>query len=120
MDQRTDNSVIYQALGQVGLSDHFRGRLDTSMVDIGLSAGQQQQFNIARAIIHHQRTDSKIVLMDEPTSSLGFDEDAEMQDVMARVFSQCTVVMVTHRVEAVHNRQIVVELENGRVAGYVD
>lgn len=117
-EKRTADSVVFEALGQVGLSDRFTGQLDAPMTDIGLSAGQQQQFNIARAIIHHQRMNSKAVLMDEPTSSLGSDEDAAMQAVMARVFADCTVITVTHRQEAVQNRQIVVELENGRIVGY--
>lgn len=58
--------------------------------------------------------------MDEPTSNMGYDEDCAMQAVMARVFSECTVVAVTHRLETMQNTQIVVELENGVVAGYTD
>ncbi len=120
LEERTSSSVIVQALGLVGLEDHFEGRLDVPMADVGMSVGQSQQFNIARAIIHHQRTGSKIVLLDEATSSMGEEEDTAMHDVMADAFSECTVVTVTHRLETVQNRQIVVEMENGSVAGYTD
>ncbi len=119
-DEQTERSVILQALDHVGLLNQFAGRLDSPMTEIGLSVGQQQQFAIARAILHHQKTNSKIVLMDEPTSCLGHAEEAAMQAVMASAFSKCTVVTVTHRVEAVLNRQIVIEMDNGRVAGYAD
>ena len=120
LEKRSGSSLIFHVLGQVGLADRFQGRLDMAMAEIGLSAGQLQQFSIARAIIHHRRTNSKLVLMDEPTSSMGSDEDIAMQAVMADAFRRCTVVTVTHRLEAVQNREIVVEMENGSVVGYLD
>lgn len=117
LNEKTDTSVIVEALRQVGLADHFEGRLDAPMADVGMSVGQGQQFGIARAMIHHGRTGSKIVLLDEPTSSMGEEEDAAMHKVMADAFAGCTVVTVTHRLETVVNRQVVVEMENGSVAG---
>ena len=119
-ERQTEDSVIFDALRQVGLADHYTERLDGPMADVGLSAGQHQLFSIARAIIHHKRTNSKIVLLDEPTNSMGAEEETAMHRIMAEVFSACTVVTVTHRLETLQSPDIVVELENGTVASYTD
>jgi len=57
-----------------------------------LSGGQKQMVIVLRAILKK----SKIILLDEPTTSLNKDLKNKMMRLLFTVFSDSTVVMVTH------------------------
>jgi ABC-type branched-subunit amino acid transport system ATPase component len=57
-----------------------------------LSGGQKQMVIVLRAILKG----SKIILLDEPTSSLNKELKNKMMDLLFNVFKDSTVVMVTH------------------------
>ncbi|XWW94174.1 hypothetical protein V2A60_002116 [Cordyceps javanica] len=93
------NEMCQSALDRVGLWDIIsrRGDLSSRMKDVSLSHGQRQLFQLARAILHHEITGSKIILMDEVTSSLDEDTEARMAAVIGRAFGGCAKVIVSHR-----------------------
>jgi ribose transport system ATP-binding protein len=80
-----------------------------------LSPGQKQLVEIARAL----GQDAKILIMDEPTSSLTQTETDRLYEVIARLKSQqVSVLYISHRlaeVERCADRAVV--LRDGRLAG---
>jgi ATP-binding cassette subfamily C (CFTR/MRP) protein 1 len=111
------DATMQETLSHVGLRDHIsaNGGLEADFSTLGLSQGQRQLFCLARAVLHHRVMGTKIVLVDEATSSVDVDTDREMQAVMTEAFSECTVITVAHRLETIQGVDVVLELENGRL-----
>ncbi|MCL4107294.1 UNVERIFIED_CONTAM: hypothetical protein GTU68_017178 [Idotea baltica] len=77
-------------LQQVGLWDEVADRLDKSAQK--LSGGQQQRLCIARALA----LSPEIILFDEPCSALDPVASGKVEDHIAELRDQLTVVIVTH------------------------
>ncbi|KAG6006407.1 hypothetical protein E4U21_007073 [Claviceps maximensis] len=109
------DAAMREALTRVGIWDHIsaNGGLDTSLSRVSLSHGQKQLLSLARALLHHARTASRIVIVDEATSSVDSDTDSRMRAVMDEAFAQCTVLVVSHRTETLTGLDVVVELDRG-------
>lgn len=75
------------------------GGLDADFEEVGLSHGQQQLFCLARAVLEKEST--KIILLDEATSSVDRNTEDEVRRVLREEFGACTVVEVAHKLEAV-------------------
>ncbi len=96
-----------RALAAVGLSDrsnHEPGEL---------SGGQQQRVAVARAVVNSP----EILLADEPTGNLDPDVTAEILQLLFRINSSGTaVLMATHNHELVKNfGQRILHLRDGRI-----
>lgn len=76
-----------------------------------LSGGQRQRLALARAFL----AGTPILVLDEPTAFADPYHEALMQDAIGRVVGRKTVVIVTHRIDAVAACDHLVFLENGRV-----
>ncbi|MCR5582701.1 MAG: ATP-binding cassette domain-containing protein [Eggerthellaceae bacterium] len=77
-----------------------------------MSGGQQQRVSIARALAKNP----KIILADEPTAALDYATSIEVLQVMEKVVSQgTTMVMVTHNEEITRMADRVVRMRDGRV-----
>lgn len=83
-DKKRDDAALTEILKSVGLWDHIsrHGGLHEPLTKRGLSAGQRQLLSLARALIHHENTGSKIVIMDEATSNMDYQTDSIMHRVM--------------------------------------
>lgn len=96
-----------RALEQVGMSDH------ADYYPEQLSGGQQQRVAIARAVA----AEPEVILFDEPTSALDPELTGEVLDVMKKLASEgTTMVVVTHEMnfaQEVSDR--VVFMEGGNV-----
>jgi len=77
-------------LRRVGLWDEVKDRLDAPA--LSLSGGQQQRLCLARALV----LDPDVLLMDEPCSSLDPIASGVVEDLVAALRGQYTVVIVTH------------------------
>ena len=108
---------IIAALEGVGLWAHIEkhGGLDADIVKARLSHGHKQLLFIARAILHREIMDTKIVLVDEATSSLDAEMDQQIQEIMDESFADCTVVHISHRRESYENIDLSIGLSTGEV-----
>lgn len=88
LDQAVEESLRY-----AGLWEEVKDRLNAS--GLGLSGGQQQRLCIARAIAVRP----KIVLMDEPCSALDPISTAIIEELITKLRSEFTIVIVTHNMQ---------------------
>ncbi|PVH99336.1 P-loop containing nucleoside triphosphate hydrolase protein [Periconia macrospinosa] len=109
-----DDMVLWNVLQRVQLDDVIRenGGLDTDVADAHLSKGQVQLLCIARALFNT----SRIVVMDEPSSAMDRKTDALIRDLIYTEFSNRTVLIVSHRMDWMKDVDLVIRLEDGRVA----
>ncbi|KAK6836235.1 hypothetical protein PG987_006730 [Apiospora arundinis] len=89
--------------------------LDTAMDTDFLSHGQRQLFCLARALL---KSRSKVLILDEPTSSVDNQTDAQMQQVIREEFRGHTVVMIAHRLSSLIDFDKVAVLDNGRLVEF--
>ena len=116
-ETRLVDMTLINVLEKVGLWGAVSrcGGLETDISAANFSQGQIQLLAIARAILRRDYTRSKIILIDEATSSIDNDKDRELQNLMAKSFSDCTVIMVSHRLYAFDKMQKVIMLNGGHV-----
>jgi ATP-binding cassette subfamily B protein len=76
-----------------------------------LSGGQRQRIALARAIVR----DPAILVLDEATSALDPGTEAAINETLARLAPDRTVVSVTHRLTAVTGADRIFALEDGRL-----
>lgn len=110
------DEMCQDVLQRVGLWNLIssRGHLTSRMKDMNLSDGQRQLFQLARAILHHETTGSRIVLMDEATSNLDDETGDRMSEVLRAAFAGCTVVIISHRALAADVLDVVMRIHEGQ------
>ena len=72
-----------------------RSRTSSSSPGLSLSGGQQQRLCIARAIA----TEPEVILMDEPCSALDPRSTLQIEELMAELKQNYTIVIVTHNMQ---------------------
>ena len=101
VDRRKMHAIVQPYLAQVGLS------ISTGTAVAGLSIAQQQLVEIAKAL----SLKARVLIMDEPTSSLTLAETSRLHEIVAGLRSDGVgVVYISHRlgeVRAVADRAVV-------------
>jgi phosphate transport system ATP-binding protein len=92
-DRRVLDEVCETSLRGAALWDEVKDRLDASA--LGLSGGQQQRLCIARAIA----ADPEVLLMDEPCSALDPIATSRIEDLIAELRGEYTILIVTHNMQ---------------------
>ena len=87
------DEIVEKALRGAALWDEVHDRLRRSAM--GLSGGQQQRLCIARVLA----VEPEVLLMDEPTSALDPISTQRIEDLMAELKAQYTIVIVTHNMQ---------------------
>ena len=87
------NNIVESSLTRAGIWDELKDRLDQP--GTGLSGGQQQRLCIARAIA----VNPEVILMDEPCSALDPIATAKIEELIAELRSEYTIVIVTHSMQ---------------------
>jgi ATP-binding cassette subfamily C protein LapB len=78
---------------------------------VGLSGGQRQAINLARSLLH----DPKVLLLDEPTSSMDQASEKKVVESLKDVCVDKTMLIVTHRNPILVMVDRVLILENGQI-----
>lgn len=87
------DQAVEESLKKAALWSEVKDRLDTNA--LGLSGGQQQRLCIARTIA----VKPQIVLMDEPCSALDPIATARIEELIAELQQDFTIVIVTHNMQ---------------------
>lgn len=87
--------------------------LDQGVEDEGsnFSLGERQLIAFARALVR----DSKILILDEATSSVDYGTDSKVQTTIAREFSNCTILCIAHRLKTILHYDRILVLDRGEV-----
>jgi ATP-binding cassette subfamily B protein len=75
-----------------------------------LSGGERQRISIARALLK----DTPIVLFDEPTAALDAENEHALQQAMAALSRDRTVLVIAHRLHTLRAADHIVVLDGGR------
>lgn len=92
-ENRFLREVAEECLKKVALWSEVKDNLEQSA--LSLSGGQQQRLMLARALA----IEPKILLMDEPTSSLDPTSTLTIEELIQTLAEDCTLVIVTHNMQ---------------------
>jgi phosphate transport system ATP-binding protein len=87
------DGLVESSLRRAAIWDEVKDKLKQS--GMALSGGQQQRLCIARAIA----TSPDVILMDEPASALDPRSTLQIEELMAELREQYTIVIVTHNMQ---------------------
>ena len=121
------DAEIFEALRKVGLPTSLISRertlSDVSVEESGqgenggfqLSLGERQLLSIARVFL---RDKLRIVLLDEPTSSIDPTSDAKIQKIMNEEMRMCTTLTIAHRINTIIRSDKILVMDKGVVAEF--
>lgn len=78
---------------------------------INYSLGEKQLISFARALVRN----SKILILDEATSSVDYETDAKIQSTIANDFKDCTILCIAHRLKTIIQYDRILVLDKGSV-----
>jgi len=108
------DQVIWYALKKSGCDDFIQALPDKleSQVKSGgknFSGGERQRLSIARAILRG----SRILIMDEPSSSLDKKTEKELKNTIRDLGREMLIIIVTHSLDLVEGLEKVFLINNG-------
>jgi phosphate transport system ATP-binding protein len=92
-DKRKISEIVERSLIDAAIWDEVKDRLNESAM--GLSGGQQQRLCIARALA----IEPEVILMDEPASALDPIATQKIEDLIQKLKTHYTIVIVTHNMQ---------------------
>ncbi|WVQ66384.1 uncharacterized protein L199_004564 [Kwoniella botswanensis] len=111
-----DSLNLIERDSRVSTSLKEKMRLDYMVVNQGtnFSAGERQLIALIRAIVEK----SKILILDEATSSVDLETDSLIQKIVQNEFSGVTLLSIAHRIQTVINYDKILIMEQGRVVDF--
>jgi len=116
-----DNEQIWQALDMARAADFVRQLpegIDTLVGEGGqqLSGGQVQRLSLARALLRILVCDAELLILDEPTAHLDRDNQKLIQQAIAELPDDITIITVAHHLTTVRDADRIIVLDRGCVA----
>ena len=110
------NDDIFKASDMAMCTDFINkleNKFETKIGENGikLSGGEKQRLSIARAFLKN----SKIILLDEATSSLDSETEEKIQKALEKLISNKTTIVIAHRLSTILNSNIIYVLDKGKV-----
>ena len=111
-----NDAEIYQA-AELSMCSEFIDKLENKYETIigengvRLSGGEKQRLSIARAFLKN----SKIILLDEATSSLDSETEEKIQKALDKLTLNKTTVVIAHRLSTVLNSDKIYVMDKGMV-----
>ena len=117
-NEEADDEKLWQALETAQAKDVVRskpGQLDFELERGGgnLSGGQRQRISIARTLVK----EPEILIFDDSFSALDFATEAALRKALHNMERQAAVFIVSQRISAIRNSDIIIVLDNGVMAG---
>jgi len=114
-NEATDE-MVWRAIETAQLSEFVKALplgLETQVGERGtkLSGGQRQRLGIARAMF----TQPKLLVLDEATSSLDGQTEADISEAIQSLKGSVTIIMIAHRLSTVRNASRVIYMSEGSV-----
>ena len=110
------NQEVYEAAEQSmcldfinNLSNNFETMIGENGVK--LSGGEKQRLSIARAFLKK----SKIILLDEATSSLDSETEEKIQKALSRLTINKTTIVIAHRLSTILNSDKIYVMDRGKI-----
>ena len=115
-EEDIDNDRLKKAISQAQLSgvvDQLSNGVETVLGEHGvlLSGGQRQRIALARAFYH----DRSVLVMDESTSALDHQTEAEIVEEIKRLKGTKTIIVIAHRLSTIEHCDRIYRLENGKI-----
>ncbi len=110
------NEEIFKA-AEMSMSTDFINNLEKEYETIigengiKLSGGEKQRLSIARAFLKK----SKIILLDEATSSLDSETEEKIQKALEDLTTNKTTIVIAHRLSTILNSEKIYVIDNGSV-----
>ncbi|MFT3983568.1 MAG: ABC transporter ATP-binding protein [Lachnospiraceae bacterium] len=76
-----------------------------------LSGGEKQRISIARALLK----DAPIIILDEATANVDPENENALQQAIAQLTRDKTVIMIAHRLKTVRNADQIIVLDAGKI-----
>jgi len=111
----TDDEIFQAA--KLSFCDEFINKLpnkfDTFIGENGyrLSGGEKQRLSIARAMLKK----SKIILLDEATSSLDAETESKIQEAVNLLTKDRTTLVIAHRLSTIMNSKKIYVVDEGKI-----
>ncbi|KIJ50860.1 hypothetical protein M422DRAFT_244809 [Sphaerobolus stellatus SS14] len=108
------DDILWAALRRVGMSDAISklpGKLEALIEESSLSRGEKQLLCMARVLLRQRQ----IVILDEATSSLDFETDKRIREIIQTDLSDKTIIAVAHRIATIVEFDMVIVLDSGSI-----
>jgi len=114
-NSHASDARIWEAIRQADLEEFVQALpagLDTDLHEgTSLSGGQKQRLGIARALVR----DPRLLILDEPTSSLDSDTETIVLATLRKAMKGRTTIIISHRLPTVVDADVIFAMDRGRV-----